>query len=112
MESDFDSERIWTPDDEKNLVRKLDEDCKMTKVKASIVNAKYYPDEKFLMVGVKLQSGELRSTPIHESCFSYHGMSYKHAMRQVIEKEMYKLEDSFNKARGKPILIELPLRKA
>ena len=108
---DFDSERIWTPDDEKDLIRRLDEDCRMTKVRAKIVNAKYYPEEKFLMVAVRLDSGELRSTPIHESCFSYHGVKHKQANRDVIEREMFKLERSFLEAKGKPILVELPVKK-
>jgi len=106
------SDVIWTPDDEKDLFRRNEEECRMTKVKAIIVNAKYYPEEKYLMVGVRLSSGELRSVPQHESCFNYRGVSYKNASRDVVEREMFKLEQSYNKAKGKPILVEMPVRKA
>lgn len=109
---DFEPEHtIWTPDDEKDLFRRVEEDCRMTKVKAIIVSAKYYPEEHWIMVCVRLSSGDLRSTPIHESCFSYGGTPYKHAQKHVVEKEMFKLEHLFNKAKGKPILIEMPIKK-
>ena len=103
---------IWTPDDEKDLFRRNEEECKMTKVRATIVNAKYYPEENYLMVCVRLDSGELRSTPIHESCFKYDDVSYKNTPRIRIEREMYRLEELYLKARGKPILVEMPIRKA
>jgi len=105
-------ERIWTPDDETDLFRKVDQESVLKTVKATIVNAKYYPDKNYIIVGVKMQNGELRSCPQHESCFTYRGVPYKQASRELIEREMYKLEQSYSKARGKPILIQLPERKA
>lgn len=106
------SELIWTPEDEEDLFSRQAEEYKTTTVKVKIINVKYHPNEKYLMLGIKMPSGELKSLPMHESCFSYGKVSYKNTSRDIIEKEMCKLENSFKKAIGKHILLNLPMRKA
>lgn len=83
-------------------------DLNTTLVMATILSAKYHPDERFILLHVKLEDGSRRAMPIHASTFGYyHGVKYADAPKILVDREMFKTADLFNARRGDRIRLKV-----
>lgn len=78
-------------------------------VKATILAATYHPDEKCLIIRVKMEDGSRRALPIPASVFKYHGKPFKETAKEVVDNEMFRTEALFRKAAEKHRRINLKL---
>lgn len=79
---------------------------------ATLVSAKYHPEERCLIVQVGLPDGSRRALPIFASTFShFHGVPYKQAQKVLVDKEMFKTESLFNAAAKKGRRVKIKMYK-
>jgi hypothetical protein len=91
------SENIWTPETE----------IKRVSLKAEILNAKYYPLEKQMILAVRLPNGRAVSQPIPCSAYLFQGKPCTEVPAEFIDKEMEKTAELYRRSRGRKITVEL-----
>lgn len=92
---------IWTPEE------KLPEipEVKQVRIKGEILNAKYHPLEKTLMIAVSLPNGESKSFVQYAKSFLFNKRPYDSVPPEEIDKEMEKTAELYRRAKGRKISV-------
>lgn len=97
----MENKKIWTPSD---LGPK---DSKQVKIKATIMDAKYHPLQKALIIAVRLPNGEARSMPDFARNHTFHGRAYHTVSAEEVDREMEKTAELYRRSKGRTINVQL-----
>lgn len=96
--------KIWTPEDSNPKPTPQD---KQVKIEGTIINAKYHPLQKALIIAVRLPNGEARSCVDYANSHTFHGRPYKDVPSEEIDREMEKTAELYCRRKGGKISLQI-----
>ena len=90
--------KIWTPDSDSPEIKQI-------RVKGEILNAKYHPLEKTLLIAVSLPNGEAKSFVQYAKSFLFNKRPYDAVTPDEVDREMEKTAELYRRARGRKLSI-------
>jgi len=101
----MENKKIWTPDETPEP--KLQSEQKQVTVKGAILNAKYHPLQKALIIAIRLPNGDAKSCVDYASSHTFHGQAYKDVPPEEIDQEMEKTAELYRRRKGSDINLQI-----